>query len=814
MSEEFNQNNPEVSENQDAKKIVKKVIKKKTVSQFAGGSGGQSYGSYGGYGGYGAYGSNYGGSYGGYGYGYGYGYGQNYGQGYSYGAPQPQLQGPAPVANRTLADYLHILRERFWFIIITFIIIVAGTCLYTFKQEKMYTSVATLQMLRRADNPVEGGTKNTATTVMNLEDLNTQVQLLNSASVIDYVKRSLKEEEKKRLLDPYRTSFNLGGILSEESILSRNRRIVPNRMSLVVNISFSHPDREIAMIVANAYADQFIAFTVNTNSADLMNTIHGLNLKAKQQDEKVKELDKKLLEYRISADGPSPDSKIDLVGRELEALTQAQNAAKMILDGVFTNYSMSQEYERAGKDLTTLPFIAIDPKVASLLQQKTSLVIELEQLSKRYKEKHPTMVQLNRRMQVLQQELDAAIALVVLSAKTTYEMTEKTYAQYEQNLAAKKEERRILDKKSVEYDAILRERQAAIVTHLALEDQKNRRIAEVNLIPPSARIVDRAFMAAEHSYPNIPINILVGILAGIAGGILMALFVAFIDDRAKSAHDIEAIVGIPLLGGVPRIKKLSSAEKAQVAASNADSAATEVFRGIYSALKLSPVGKNAKVILSTSTTPSEGKSFVLFNLAFTAAIHGEKCLVIDADMRLPSMAKVFGIETDKGVVAYAEGREPLENCIIKEYFPNLDVLPCEKRVSNPTQIINSDTFINMVNDLRQHYDKIFIDTPPIGAVSDTLSVLPLVDGIIYVVKFNAIKRKVIKGHIKRLLETNVPILGAVMNMVTASSQAQSYTSNYYNKNYRNYYLAGEEVDDSSYSEAPQAHSDEDDTQRS
>jgi capsular exopolysaccharide synthesis family protein len=271
----------------------------------------------------------------------------------------------------------------------------------------------------------------------------------------------------------------------------------------------------------------------------------------------------------------------------------------------------------------------------------------------------------------------------------------------------------------------------------------------------------------------------------------VAFIVAFIDDRVKSAHDIEAVIGLPLLGAIPRIKKLNSSEKAQVSASNTDRGASEAFRSILSSIKLSHIGKTAKIILSTSTTPSEGKSFVLSNIAFTSAIHGEKVLVIDADLRLPAIAKVLGIESDKGLIAYTEGRATFEQCVVREYFPNMDVLPCEKRVSTPTQILNSDAFIGLLQDLRNQYDKIYIDTPPIGAVSDAIALLPYVDGIIYVIKYNAIKRKVIKGYVRKLLDSNVPILGAVMNMVNASS-SQSYTSNYYNKSYKNYYLAGDD----------------------
>ena len=268
----------------------------------------------------------------------------------------------------------------------------------------------------------------------------------------------------------------------------------------------------------------------------------------------------------------------------------------------------------------------------------------------------------------------------------------------------------------------------------------------------------------------------------------MALLVAFFDDRAKSAYDVESVIGLPLLGVIPRIKRLNSSEKAQVAASNADRATTEAFRSLYSTLKVNSLSKSAKAILFTSTTPSEGKSFVVTNLAFTCALNGEKVIIIDADLRLPALAKILGINVKEGLVSCIEEGKPLEDAIIRDYFPNLDVLVCEKRAANPTQMLNSDEFISLISSLRDKYDKIFVDSPPIGAVSDAISLLPNMDGIIYIIKFNVAKRKVVRNYVRRMMEANVPVFGAVMNMVN-SSVSSTYSLNYYDKNYQSYYSA-------------------------
>jgi capsular exopolysaccharide synthesis family protein len=286
-------------------------------------------------------------------------------------------------------------------------------------------------------------------------------------------------------------------------------------------------------------------------------------------------------------------------------------------------------------------------------------------------------------------------------------------------------------------------------------------------------------------------NLAAGFFGGIAVGMGLIFVVAFLDDRVKSAFDIEGTIGLPMLGVIPRIKKLDSNTKAQAVASNVDRHVTETFRSIHSALKLNDESKNAKIILTTSTVPSEGKSFVSSNLSLTFANHGEKTLLLDADLRLPNVARSLQLENDFGLLDHIEKGVALDEVIIKEVYPNLDVLPTGGKSKNPTQVLNSAKFEAMFADLRDRYDRIVVDSPPLAAVSDALNLLPLVDGILYVIKFNTVKRKTAVVNVRRLWESNTPVFGAILNNIT-SSLSSYYYSNYSDKAYQDYYIHQEE----------------------
>lgn len=773
-----NLNNLESNASAQEQPKTKKIIKRKKASGYGGGYVG-GYGA--GYGGYAGYGGGYGASYGGYNAGYGYGYG--------YAGGAPVAGGGATVPNRTAKDYFMILRERVWYIIITFFIILAGVLLYTFRVTPQYTSFSSIQVMRDSDTPIDGpgsAQRSRNNAILSIEDFNTQVKLMESFEIVSAVKSRLSEDELKKFVAPYRDMFTIGIPKSEEELLFENRKIIPERLTLFVRITFTHPDRYTAAKIANLFASEYIRFTHQDKIQKLLASIDELRTKVAQQDAKVKDLDKKLVEYSEKVRAVSLNRDDDVDRGELKEINSIVVNDKRVLDSVSTQWQMIQNFKREGKDLCELPFVADMPQISKLIMDKTTQQVFVSSLEKRYKEKHPKMIEARRTLDQINKELNAALEYAYQKIESTYQNALKNFEDSQKRLVEKKNEIIELNKKAIVYRSLERERQIADGMHQSLIASLNVRMAQVSLIDEGARIVDHASAALRPSSPNYVLNVILGIVAGIVGGVGVAFLVAFIDDRAKSAYDIESIIGVPLLGIIPRIARLNSSEKAQIAASNADRITTEAFRSLHSTLKVNNFTKNAKVMLFTSTTPSEGKSFVVTNLAFTCALNGEKTIIIDADMRLPVLAKTLNITTDKGLISHIENGQPLDEVIIKDFFPNLDILCCEKRASNPTQDLNSEEFLNMLQELRQRYDKVFVDSPPVGAVSDAVSIMPAVDGVIYIVKFNSAKRKTIKNYIKRMMESNIPVFGAIMNMVS-SSASSVYSMNYYDKSYQNYY---------------------------
>jgi succinoglycan biosynthesis transport protein ExoP len=725
--------------------------------------------------------------------GYGYGYGYSGGSGYSYGnyGYGGYGGGGEQAPQRSIKDYILIFRERIWWLIVSFFIIFSGSLLYTFNKTKVYTSVAVVRLLRDDPSAMGVSVELAQNQIVGAEDLNTQISLLQSGKIIQGVNRRMSDEQRKRFLLPYEGAFSFSGPLTPTEILGKYRKIMPQRMSLMVNVAYTHPDAQIAADVANLFAQEFINYNLSENIDASMVAVEGLRIRADQQKERVEEIELKLAEYRERHNAVSLDSQENIAREQLVTLNQIKLESKNNYDQLDTKWNLIETYKREERKLWQLTFVAEQSRVSRLLESISATRIEISSYSKRYREKHPIMIQLLQTLQESEIELQEAVTNSVDKLYASYIEAKSNFELSSQRLAEKESELIALSKTRVEYNTLLRDLDVQQSFFQALNSRMTQEKAQVSLKEANARVVDDAFPPLRHSSPNITVNLLVGVFGGLAVGGGLVFIVAFLDDRVKSAFDIEGTIGLPLLGVIPRIKKLDSSTKAQAVAANVDRHVTETFRSIHSSLKLNDESKNAKIILATSTVPSEGKSFVSSNMALTFANHGERTLLLDADLRLPNIASSLQLPNEFGLLDHIEQGSRLDDMIVSEVYPNLDVLPSGGKSKNPTQVLVSAQFEAMLADLRDRYDRIVVDSPPLAAVSDALNLLPFVDGIVYVIKFNTVKRKTAVANVRRLWESNTPVFGTILNNITTSLSSYYY-SQYTDKAYQDYYIGQED----------------------
>ncbi len=728
-------------------------------------------GSYG-YGGYGRYGG-----YGGYGYGYG-GYGG----------------GGDTIAQRTLQDYLLILRERIWYILAAFLVVFATTLVVTYSLIPYFRSTSTVEVFRR--NPMVMQVQQVMDSQINTaEDLNTQVNILKSDAIAQRVGHRLSGEDLRRFLAPYEKPGKPAPKV--ETILLNYRDISPQRLSLIIDINYDHPDRDIAAEVANFFADEYIAYNAHMLVDESIKAVDELEQRANEQRKKVDDIAAALQAYREKNNSVSLDQRKDIVTEKLKGLNVYVTQDAAALQEAETRWKQVEACKQRGDDVLTLSFIAASPAVGQLRQEAAKANITVAELSKRYRAKHPAMQQAMNSLTEAQNLLQHAIDTSTAQIETEYQTALQNYAKAQAALAAQENDSLKLDRFGLEYTNLERDYEV----NEKLLEQILERTRETSMSSSveneNARIVDRAAPAGKPISPNFKLDLCLGAVGGLGLGLGLAFFAAYIDDRIKSAFDIETVVGLSLIGIVPEIKQLGKAENMERAVAGAENQeATEAFSTVLSALKLKDDSKNAQCILTTSTIAGEGKTFISTHLAAAFASHGERVLVVDCDLRRPAVNRVFHLENLKGVIDICTTGAKIDDVVVKNVRPNLDVLPTGGRSKNPTQTLNSKEFAMMISELRKRYDRIFIDTPPVAIVSDALIVMPLVDGWLYSIYFNKVRRKAAEFCAKRMLAINVPSFGAVLNGLTGGVGGYYY-SHYYSKSYKDYYVTrAEEINGS------------------
>ncbi|MFP4281405.1 MAG: GumC family protein [Opitutales bacterium] len=718
------------------------------------------------------------------------GYG-SYGGGYYYGEGYAGGYDAVSSPSRGLKDYLVILRERIWWLVTTVFVVFIGVALFTFNSTKLYKAPASVQILRTPEQALNFDAV-TDDVIRGTEDLQTQIDILESIQIVRGVDKRIQGAFRRTFLAPYEEGVDLSlrGKVSTIDILYRNRVIEPERMSMLVYVSYIHPNPEVAAEVANLFAEEFIQFSKGQTTQTTVEGVEELARKVKFQADRVREVEERITDFKAKY-GITFDERSDIDNQELLQLRTLLTEAKRDFDERRTYFDQVQQARDNDEPLQDLSFIATDPTISRLKSVFSEHSVQIASLARRYGPKHPRMMEAREALQQAERELRTALQSKANGIQNEFRRARANWELAEANLAKKEMDLVALDRLRPEYNALIRDLAISQNSYQVTYDRYQQLLTMADSEGNSARIIDRAAAPPANApfKPNTVMNLGIGLVLGLGMGFGLVVLLAVLDDKVKTAYDIETTIGIPLVGIVPRISLVDATQKARVVQDNLDKHSVEAFRAIHSALKLNEESRAAKVILTTSTIPSEGKSFVSTNMAFTFASHGERTLVLDCDLRMPNVGKSLDIANKKGLLNVLAGETSLDDAIIKEFAPGLDVLVTGGRSKNPTQVLSSEKFENVLKELRGRYDKIMIDCPPLAPVSDALNILSLVDGVVYVVRFNMVKRKTAALNVRRLRESSVPILGAVLNNIN-TNVAGYYYSHYYDTSYRHYYIRG------------------------
>ncbi len=491
----------------------------------------------------------------------------------------------------------------------------------------------------------------------------------------------------------------------------------------------------------------------------------------------------------------SLDSTKDMVTEALRRASNLKEDKRLQLLTLDEKIKQVESFQASGKSLFEISEIGSYSQIPPLRSSLSKLEQEMNLLSERYFEKHPKMIEKSNEIALVQADLAKAIANAIAELRTRHAEARQLLVTYEEELAKQEKSSMELSNMSIEYNLLKNQADAArssyndILRRLS-ETKTIKNIEKVPVHPLDAAVIDGTPLA-----PDKPQIIRTSIGIGVLVFLGIAVGLSFIDDRVKSAWDVESFIGANLLGIIPDLASMKDDEKYTLLLDGKQAPGVEAFLSVYSSVKIHSKLDFPKSILITSTIPGEGKTLISCNVAGSFARHGKKTLLIDCDLRRPMLHRHFKQQNSAGLIPWFEGGGAMEGDLatnpalgIIKINENLSLLCSGGRSKSPTELLENPLFGHLLERLKREYDLVIVDSPPLGAVTDSLLIAERIDEVIYVCRFNRAYRKHIRLYMRALRNGKNEILGIVLNGL--SPRRIEYYSNYrYYRSYKKYYGA-------------------------
>jgi polysaccharide biosynthesis transport protein len=698
------------------------------------------------------------------------------------------------VERRTLRDYYIILRERVWVALPLAIVVSVGFFYWQARKTPIYEAVASLQFEKPETVVTSQGVVDPS--VRSELDLNTYIRDIDSnrlrLSVID----SFTPDELKVLRRAVAKRVPPGTPLPPAAALLGTVDAEPLRNSYLITISVRHEDPDAAALVANRYVEKFMDYLYQSVGGKNEEAVIYLKGRADQLRKDSEDAEKQLQEYMRKHNLVSLDKSIDIVSDRLKSVNTALTNARLEMLSVDELVKEVAEFKKSGRDLLEISYIASHGAVPTLKAQLSDAEQTQSLLMERYLEKHPKVIDNADKIRVTKAELAKAVDMAIADLNSRYSAAQDSVRSLETEYAAQEAEELSLRALSVDYNSLQSRATVARSYYMEILDRLNQTTTFKNLDKISLHPLDKAQTPGGPIFPNVGSITRTSIGLGVLVFLGVAIGLGFIDDRVKSAWDIESFIGVHLLGIIPQLGSMRNDEKFNMSETEPGSEpGNEAFLGLYSSVKIQSKLDFPKSILVTSTIPGEGKTLISCNLALCFARHGKKTLLMDCDLRRPMLHRHFSQQNATGIISWFEQSAQLEGDIltnpqlgIVKLDENLWLLTSGGRSKSPTELLENPIFPHLLERLKRQFDLLVIDSPPMGAVTDSALIAERTDEVIYVCRFNRAYRKHIKLYIRALKEGKNEILGIVLNGL--SPRRIEYYSNYrYYRSYKKYYGA-------------------------
>jgi len=552
-------------------------------------------------------------------------------------------------------------------------------------------------------------------------------------------------------------------------------RVSPIKDSILVKISFDSFDRQKSTDIANSIANAYIHLSDERRFNSSSSAKAFLQKEIAKTQAQLERSEKDLTAFARENKIIDVEDKGDIMTARLEELSAALTAVQT------QRIEAETDYRQATVDATdTVPAVLQQPLVESLKGQLAGLTAEYMRLSGIYKQDYPALKQLSEQIAQLESSIAQESTKIVGGLKANYNKFLERELLVSEQLEEQKKSLLDLKDRSIQYNILKREWETNKELYAGLLERVKEVGVAAGMELDNLAVIDAAEIPERAHKPIMPVNIVLGIILGLVLGVGLALLLAFLDNTINSSEELERVAQLASLGLVPSIDTESLPHGYSIdliSHQSRDNQVSEAFRSVRTSLMFSSPDGAPQVLLITSSMSSEGKSVSAANIALVLAQNDAKVLLVDADLRKPRAHKIFHIPSSPGLSEYLTQEKP-PNVIRRTELSTLHILTAGVTPPNPAELLGSSKMDGFLASVRDRYDHIILDAPPILGLADSVILGTKVDGLLMVVSANQVKKDAVRESVKRLRMVRAPIIGAMMNRVDISNGEYSYYDEY------------------------------------
>jgi polysaccharide biosynthesis transport protein len=698
--------------------------------------------------------------------------------------PQPAVRPAlAPRATMDLRTVYHALLEKLWLILLCFVISAVFTAAHLQRAPRIYAATATLQVEQQEEKVVKFE-KVQQEDLRFLDMLQTIAQTISSRPVLE---RVVQEHNLTQLF-----TSPQGIEPSKDEAVSMLGKMVDVRLrrgTRLLDVTVASTNPGLCEKLANSIIKQYIRFGFEQQSASSQIASEFLLEEAQRLKKKLQESEGKLQAYKEEVKSISLEDRHDIITSRLKELSQRVNEAKIARTRIEVDYAQVQALGTNVHDLLILPAVANDATIANISMTLSKLQNEFSNLQQRYKEKHPKYIQAQGQVKDWGDTLTNAVLKIAQTIQATYENAKNGESALDKSLHEQEALAMELSKQGVQYNVLQRE----IESDRTLYDSVLTRLKETtmtkDLQADKVRILQFATTPRQPISPNTQKVLMMGLVGGLAIGIALVLGIRSLDTTMKTVDQVEEALHLPVVTAIQYLPEVRNPKKQLVVQEHAQSSGAEAFRSLRTAVSMLGRQEARRTLLFTSAVPQEGKTFCSVNFALCLAQAGLRTLMIDLDLRRPSVERTLTGKRGEtaGVTDFLTGQKPLSEIIQATQNANLFYISAGTTAPNPAELLAQGGFAGLLEEVLRKCDRVVVDSAPIHAVSDTLLLVDHVQTVLVVMRAGKTPWKATSKAVDSLRKAGAPIGGIVLNGIKVPKFGHYGYDTYYYYSYHKGY---------------------------